>query len=336
MMVRPFLDTSVFLGSMTNVINAPMRRLLISQKASAVIGEMAIAHYVAKGGKQDLALIKKSENNAIFGAQIVGAKEREVVKAAKMAEEGGADFVDFNCACPHHSVLRHGAGAALLKKPDKMAALVAAIVNATSLPVSVKIRSGYKLGEDRSLAIGQRLEDAGASAIFFHGRSKEQLYRGEADWDAIAHLSKAISIPVIGCGDIAAGTQVSARLALCSGVALARGAVVKPWIFREVESGTLIDLSGEERIALLRQLYRYHLDYFGDDERGLRTSERFLRTHLQWMCRYVPPVLAGRVIGLQERFNAWEARDEIETLFKDKAIDALWDLIRTASSKIGN
>ncbi len=326
-----FLGCRVFLGSMTNVINAPMRALAITQGARAVIGEMAIAHYVAKGVKQDLALVKKHENNAVFGAQIVGAKVKELARATEIATKSGADFIDFNCACPHKSVLKHGSGALLLKKPDKIERLVAEICAATDLPVSVKIRSAYRRGEDHSVAIGAAAQAGGASAVFYHARSKEQLYSGQADWQSIANLSNQLDIPVIGCGDIAAGTQVKDRLAQagCAGVALARGAVIKPWIFREIARDTLIDLSGADRLQMASELYHLHLEYFGNDERGIATSQRFLRKHLAWMCRYIPPAAAGHIVGLQERFNAWKARDEIEHLFQQHDIEMLMQKMTT-------
>ena len=328
----PFLGARYFMGSVTNISNRPFRRFITELGADATIGEMAIAKYIAQGGKQDLALIKRDPNEKIFGAQIVGGNPKHLEKAAKLAEKFGADFIDFNCACPHQSVVSHGGGAYMLRKPENLPPFLDAIRQAVSIPVSIKIRKGFDEDDNVAEQVAELAQKAGFNAIFIHGRTKAAQYRGDCDWELIENIAKNADIPVIGCGDLAHGSDVLKKIPLtaCSGFAFARGALMKPWIFREIREQKSLDPTPEERIEILKKLVAYTLETFGDDERGLKKCEGFLCKQLDFLVRYIPTGAYGRELPMQERAEAWTPRNELEALWANTEKEAKIELLRMA------
>lgn len=316
-MKAPFLGVRYFMGSVTNVANRPFRRLVTELGADATLGEMAIAKYVAQGGRQDLALLKRGSEEKVFGAQIVGGNTKHLEKAAKLAEKFGADFVDFNCACPHQSVISHGGGSVLLKNPVKIIPLLDAIRQAVSIPVSIKLRKGFEEGDSVAEDIADYAQKAGFNAIFIHGRTKAVQYRGNCDWELIERIAQNSDIPVIGCGDLGHGTDVfeKEKTTACSGFAFARGALMKPWIFKEIKERKSLDPSPEERLEILKKLVSYTLEAFGNDERGLKRSRDFLNKQLEFLMRYVPTGALGRELPIQERAPEWTPRSDLEALW---------------------
>ncbi len=320
MSVEAFLGVRVFMGSVTNVANTPFRRWVTAWGARATLGEMALAQRIAKGGRQDRLLLRHHPEERCFGAQIVGARDGDLVQAAQAAREAGARFIDLNCACPHRSVTDRGGGAALARRPVRVGravgAMVAALAGSESVPVTVKLRSGWDRDHINAVEAARAAVDNGAAAIFVHGRTREERYRGQADWDLVAQVAASLPVPVIGCGDVAHGPDVAARLSGgCAGVAIARGALIKPWIFREIEQGCVLDPSGEERLEALRELVRLSLEHFGQDGLGLTRAHHFLHLQMDFLTRYVPVGALGRELGMQERVNEWQARDELEALW---------------------
>ncbi len=312
-----FLGARYFMGSVTNIANRPFRRFVTELGADATIGEMAIAKYIAQGGKQDLALIKRDPHEKIFGAQLVGGNPKHLEKAAKLAEKFGADFIDFNCACPHQSVVSHGGGAYMLIHPENLPPFLDAIRQAVSIPVSIKIRKGFDEDDNVAEKVAELAQTAGFNAIFIHGRTKAAQYRGNCDWELIENIAKNSDIPVIGCGDLAHGSDVLNKIpdTSCSGFAMARGALMKPWIFKEIHENKALDPSAEERLDLLKKLVSYTLQTFGDDERGLKKSEGFLCKQMEFLIRYVPTGAFGRELPMQERAPEWIPRNDLERLW---------------------
>ncbi|MBQ9395093.1 MAG: tRNA-dihydrouridine synthase family protein [Proteobacteria bacterium] len=328
----PFLGARYFMGSVTNVANRPFRRLVTELGAEATIGEMAIAKYIAQGGKQDLALLKRDPHEKIFGAQIVGGNPKHLAKAAKLAEQFGADFVDFNCACPHQSVVSHGGGAYMLLHPDNLPPFLDAIRQAVSIPVSIKLRKGFDEGDSVAEEIADMAQKAGFNAIFIHGRTKAAQYRGNCDWELIERIASNSDIPVIGCGDLAHGSDVMKKIpeTSCSGFAIARGALMKPWIFKEIQEKRQIDLTAEPRLELLKKLVEYTLEIFGNDKRGLDKSAKFLLKQLEFLVRYVPADVYGKEVPMQERAETWTPRNDLEALWANPDKDARTALLKLA------
>jgi len=171
--------------------------------------------------------------------QIYGHNIDSMVRAAQVAEESQPDFIDINFGCPMKKIIRHGAGAAMLKDLPKMQQMAAEIVKAVNVPVTAKTRLGWTAGDTPILEAAERLQDAGIQALAIHGRTREQLYTGEADWSLIGEVKNHpnISIPIIGNGDINSGEQAKRLLdeTGVDGLMIGRGAIGRPWLFREVK-----------------------------------------------------------------------------------------------------
>lgn len=317
-MKENFTSARIFMGSLTNLATRPFRRLVTEMGAEATLSEMVIANYAAKGGKQDRALMRREAHEKIWGVQIVGGNPSHLAKTAKQAEYLGADFIDFNCACPHHSVVSHGGGADLLRRPEDIERLLTAIKDAVSLPVTLKIRKGFGETDNVVPQVVQIAESCGAAAVFIHARTRFAQYRGPNDWQLIEETAQTSRIPIIGCGDLAHGSMVLEKMkhSACAGFALARGALIKPWIFKEIALGEPLDPSSEERLGILQKLARYTLEAFGFDERGHKRARDFLHKQLEWLARYVPTGAFGRELPLQEREGEWTPRDPLEDLMR--------------------
>lgn len=331
-MKTPFLNAKYFMGSVTNIANRPWRRMMNEMGADATIGEMAIAKYVAAGKRQDTALLKRDPHEKIFGAQIVGGNPNHLVKAAKLAEKFGADFVDFNCACPHKSVISHGGGAILLNRPENLVMQLEAIRQAVTIPVSIKIRKGFEEGDDVALQVAELAQNAGFNAIFIHGRTKAAQYRGPCDWECIENVARNVDIPVIGCGDLAHGTDVweKEKNSSCAGFAFARGALIKPWIFQEIKGGVPMDPSAKDRLEILKKLVEYSLEAFGCDEFGIKRATGFLINQMEFMVRYVPAKALGYELPMQERVGEWTPRNSLEDLWQQTNKNSMMQLLLMA------
>ena len=228
-----------------------------------------------------------------------------------------------------HSVTSRGLGASVARKPNKVARLISAMKRNTDLPISVKLRSGWGEDKPNAVRVARLAEDAGASCIFIHARSREDRYRKDADWNLIAEIVQAVSIPVIGSGDLAHGPQALTckRESGCAGLALARGALIKPWIFNELAQDKLLDPDSMDRLKIFKLLVEYTLERFGDDEFGLKRSKEFLALQFEFLARYIPVGAFGRPVGLQERVNKWEPRDELEDLMSQRDEDSFLELL---------
>ncbi len=278
------------LAPLTKGGNLPFRRLCVELGARITTSEMAYARQVVRRSRSELALLRRHSDETCFGVQLATTNADEGVRAGQMAIERGAVFVDLNCGCPIHDVVRRGMGATLLKRPAALARIVEGMVEGLDVPVTVKIRTGWKVGEENALEIGRLVAEAGAAALIVHGRSREQRYTKAADWDLIGELVAALDIPVIGNGDILTHYEARERQRAsgCAAVMLGRGALIKPWVFREIAEGVTWQPTAEERVALYRRLAWFMREHFRDDERGRVRAMNFLPWHLDFFARYRP------------------------------------------------
>ena len=269
---------AVILAPLTKGGNLPFRRWTVQHGARVTVSEMAYARQVNKGSRSELALLRKHDSEPCFGVQLAANKADHAIEAARRAVEQGALFVDINAGCPIHDVVRRGMGATLLQRPTAMARMVEGMVAALDVPVTVKIRTGWSEGKINALEVSRQMEEAGASALVVHGRTREQRYTAAADWDLIGEVSAARSIPVIGNGDILTWYEARDRIqrSNCAGVMLARGALVKPWLFREIAEQRDILPSTRERIEWLLEFVGYLKEHFRTDEKGRKRAMRFL------------------------------------------------------------
>ncbi len=286
---------SVVLAPLTKGGNLPFRRLCVAHGARITTSEMAYARQVLRGSRSELALLRRHGSEPCFGVQLAAGKPEEAAAAAAVAVERGAVFVDLNVGCPIHDVVRRGMGATLMRRPAVVGRIVGALVAAVPVPITVKLRTGWREGRANCLELGRIAEAEGAAAVTLHARSREQRYSKAADWNQVAELAAALSVPVIGNGDLLTHYEAERRRASsgCAGVMLARGALIKPWLFREIAERRSIEPSAAERVAVYVEFVGYLREHFGDDERGRERALRFLAWHLDFFSRYRPLPEAG-------------------------------------------
>ena len=280
----------VFLAPLTKGGNLPFRRLCLQHGCAVTMGEMAYAYQVVRRSKSELALLRKHPDEAEFGAQIAASKSSDAIAAGLAAVERGASWVDLNCGCPIHDIVRRGMGAVLLQRPAHLGRLVADMVKGIPVPVTVKIRLGWAEDEQNASEVAKVIEEAGAAAVSVHGRTREQRYSRAADWEAIARIAAERTIPVIGNGDLLTWYETHERWRQ-SGVAsvmIGRGALIKPWIFREIAEKTSWEPTAHERFRIYHHLAQMMKAHFRDDEKGRERAMRFLPWHFEFFCRYRP------------------------------------------------
>jgi tRNA-dihydrouridine synthase 3 len=285
----PFQD-AVVLAPLTVGGNLPFRRLCVEMGADVTVGEMAVVKKLLGGSSSEFALLKSHPDERLFGVQLADKRTETLVEGARLAESRGARFVDLNCGCPIDQITRRGLGASLLRKPTKLGRLVAAMKGAVSIPVTVKLRAGWHEDKVNVSDVARACEENGASAIAIHGRTREQRYSKAADWDLVGKVAAERGVPVIGNGDILTPYEARERMARSGvrSVMLGRGALIKPWLFREIKEGRDWLPTPEERFAVLWRFVLLQREHFGADERGVKRTMRFLPWHLNFFCRYVP------------------------------------------------
>jgi tRNA-dihydrouridine synthase 3 len=258
------LPGSLVLGPMTKGSNLPFRQLCIEQGAQVLVSEMVVARRLKQKRRSEFALIRRAPGEPCFGVQLAGNKPDELAWAAALVEARGADFVDLNLGCPIDHFTRMGLGAALGRQVTRVRRIVEAMAAVVKVPVTVKIRLGWNASSLNYLELAKAIVDGGASALTVHGRTREARYRQPADWSAIAEVAAAVSIPVIGNGDLMFPHEVHERLATtgCTAVMSARGVLIKPWLFRELTTGYW-DITAGERLAIYRRYVELATQHWG-------------------------------------------------------------------------
>lgn len=229
----------VTLAALEEHSNYPFRLLMKQHGASLVCSERVDAADVARRDRRAMRLLYTTQAEAPRAAQLSGADPTVMVEAARVVAELGFDLVDLNFECPVRRLLNRGEGGALMGDPEAIGRIVQAVVRAVSgLPVTIKIRSGPDAEHETAVEVARRAEAAGAAAVCVHARSVAQGYVGGPDWDVIARVKKAVGIPVVGSGGIreAADVRRLLRETGADGVAIARGCLGNPWIFRHARA----------------------------------------------------------------------------------------------------
>jgi tRNA-dihydrouridine synthase 3 len=321
----PRFAGTLWLAPLTRGGHLAFRRLCVEQGAQVTVGEMAVARRLLRDDSREFALLKSHADEPCFGVQLAGNNGDALAEAARIAESRGARFVDLNCGCPIQQITGRGLGASLLQKPGRVARLVEAMRKAVGVPVTVKLRTGYREERPNVLEVARACEEAGAAALTVHGRSREQRYNRAADWDLIGRVAAERVIPVVGNGDILTHYEAERRR-LGSGVAsvmLARGALIKPWLFRELREGRSWLPSAEERLGVAWRLVELMREHFGADARGRRRILGFLPWHLDFFSRYRPLPEAEFLEAslrhplIQTRFGPGAGLSPLEALLRD-------------------
>jgi tRNA-dihydrouridine synthase 3 len=314
MNVRDVLTGAVVMAPMTKGSNLPYRRLCVELGARVTISEMTVARRLKQRRKGEFALIRKFAGEPFFGVQLAGTNPEEIGWAAALVESRGADLVDLNCGCPIDHFTHKGIGAALGRQPARIRRIAEAMKKAVAhIPITVKLRLGWNDEMRNVIDQAKAAVDGGADALFVHGRTRNARYRFAADWDAIGSVVAAVSVPVVGNGDVLFPVDVEKALARsgCAGVMSARGVLIKPWLFREMNEG-YVDVSPEERVAIYRRYAALAREHWGADEHGLERVRQFTRWHIDFWHRYVPRRDDGTYPGIQVRENERHGRSPLD------------------------
>src|SRR5215831_2660872 len=311
--LRETLQGALVMAPMTKGSNLPYRQLCQELGARVTMSEMAVARRLKQKRRGEFALIRRAADEKFFGVQLAGNNPDEMAWAAALVESRGADLVDVNLGCPIDYFTSKGLGAALAREPKRVRRIVTAMKQAVAVPVTVKIRLGWNDAHRNYLDVAGAAVDGGADAVVVHGRTRAARYTMNADWTAIAEVAAAVPVPVIGNGDLLFGHQVSTALETgCTAVMSARGALIKPWIFREALEGHL-DPTGEERVEIYRRYVALAKAHWGADAHGVTRVREFLVWHLGFWHRYAPRRADGSYPEMQRR-ETWTPRSPLEAL----------------------
>ncbi len=309
-------DVPLFLAPMAGVSESPFRQICRRFGADVVVSEFISSVGISLGIERVLAEMRFEPVERPIGIQIYGADADIMAKAARMVTDlFEPDFVDINFGCPVKKVVRNNGGSGCLKDMGLVHGIIRAVRAATHLPVTVKIRSGWDETQRDPVEIALRCQDAGAQALTLHPRTRTQMYQGSANWDEIASVVQALTIPVIGNGDIKTAEDVLAmrQHTQCAGIMIARGSFGNPWLFaqaRELLEGRTrrADPTPEERFATALEHARLALRLQGDTR---KTALEF-RKHFGW---YTKGLRDGA--DLRQRLFAIESMAEAEQIFAD-------------------
>ncbi|GAB4303892.1 MAG: tRNA dihydrouridine synthase DusB [Desulfuromonadia bacterium] len=279
------LNPPLILAPMAGITNRSFRRICRRFGASLCFTEMVSVQGLARGGKKTVAMLPSREEERPIGLQLFGSDPETLAEGARMGSPH-ADLIDINMGCPVRKVVSTGAGSALLRDPRRIADIVARVRAATSLPLTIKIRSGWSDDQRLFREIGRIAEGEGCDAITLHPRTRSQMFEGKAAWEEIAQLVATVRIPVIASGDIFTPEDAVAVVEQtgCAGVMVARGALGAPWIFDGViasHRGLPWSLPNRRERG---EIAREHYSLLRDEAGGI-VAMREMKKHLSWYAK---------------------------------------------------
>jgi len=307
------LENPVVLAPLAGITNLPFRLLAKEAGCGLVCSEMVSADGLVHGAPNALALLRSLPAEKPLAVQLFGSDPAVMAEAAAIVEGSGADLLDINFGCAVKKVIKTGAGAALMRTPQRAEALLLAVRRAVAIPLTIKIRSGWDGSGRQALALGEIAEACGVDAVTVHPRTASQKFSGCADWGVIAALKRHLSIPVIGNGDIACADDAARMLSEtgCDAVMVGRRAIGYPRIFTEIG----LRLHGQavpaetiaRRLAVLRRYTQLTVECFGPE-----TATRLIRRRLGWFVKgmrngAVLRGAAGRITCIDQAYEVIEA-----------------------------
>lgn len=278
------IDNPFVLAPMAGVTDLPFRKLCKEQGAGLICMEMVSAKAISFHNKNTEALMEIDKCENPVSMQLFGSEPELMARVAAEIEERPFDILDINMGCPVPKVVNNGEGSALLKNPELIVKIVKSVSSAIKKPLTVKVRIGFENEPVDIVDIAKRVEDAGAAAIAVHGRTRQQYYSGTADWDAIRRVKEAVSIPVIGNGDVDSPEKAEALIKEtgCDGVMIGRAVRGNPWLFRELnhyfETGEKLSRPSVEEV---REMILRHAR-MQTKLKGEFTGIREMRKHVAW------------------------------------------------------
>ncbi len=285
-----------FLAPLAGITNLPFRQLVKGCGCAVVCSEMVSAKGIFYNSEKTLTLLRSHETERPLSVQIFGSEPDSMARAASFIHEmGTADILDINFGCSVKKVVKQGAGVALMKEPKIARDILTAVRNATSLPFTIKIRSGWDDSGDQAMVLAKIAQDAGVDAVAMHPRTAGQGFRGSADWALIKRLKQEIDIPVIGNGDINSpedGVRMMEETG-CDAVMVGRAAMANPFIFSQIEdfreTGRFARPGPSDIFRKMEELTRLYVDYFGE-----QPACKMLRGRLSWFVKGLPGASAFR------------------------------------------
>lgn len=309
------LDNNIILAPMAGVTDLPFRLLCKEQGAGLICTEMVSAKAISFHNKNTEALLETRQEERPVSLQLFGSDPDIISEMAAYIEERPFDILDINMGCPVPKVAGNGEGSALMQNPKLVEAIVTKTVKAIRKPVTVKIRKGFTKDQINAVEIAKIAEASGASAVAVHGRTRDQYYAGEADWDIIRQVKEAVSIPVIGNGDVDSGQKAKRMLEQtgCDGVMVGRAVRGNPWLFREIsaylKTGEVLPRPDQEEvIQMMLRHARMQIEYKGE-----YIGMREMRKHISWYTAGYP-----HSAKLRSAVNEVETYEELVQLLNER------------------